>query len=269
MHASETDEAIFLGLDLAWSEQNPSGLAALDASGNVLDFRADVRAFADILGWVRGHARATTVLGIDMPTIVPNASGSRPCEKEVRAVFGRNHAGPHPANRSRPDFRDGGRARRLLDALAPDGFVERLDLAPRAAGRFALEVFPHPAHVRLFERPSIFRYKKKPGRTWPAVWSEWAAYRAALAGLADADPPLALPAGIPLAVTEKSQAYKRWDDILDAVSCAYVASFVWRWGTSGPLVRVFGDLADGYIVIPDGPAPRGGIYRAQRESRSI
>ena len=247
---------IFLGLDLAWSERTPSGLAALDGRGTVVDYRADLVSFADIIAWVRAHASATTVLGIDMPTIVPNATGVRPCEAEVRAVFGRHHAGPHPANRGRPDFRDGGRARRLLDALAADGFAERLDLAPREAGRHAFEVFPHPAHIRLFARDAIFKYKKKPGRPWPEVWNAWAGYRAALAGLGAADPPLILPESIPAAIAEKGSKYKRWDDILDALTCAYVAAFVWRYGLAGPEVRVFGNLASGYIVIPDTPAKR-------------
>jgi len=259
--------AIFLGLDLAWSERNPSGLAALDENGSVLDYRADLVDFDDILGWVRAHARPTCVLGIDMPTIVPNASGTRRCESELRAEFHRAHAGPHPANRSRPDFRDGGRARRLLDALAPDGFTERLELEPRAPGRFAFEVFPHPAHVRLFGRQTIFRYKKKSGRSWQAVWAEWAEYRAALAGLATADPALRMPADIPAEIREKSQAYKRAEDILDALTCAYVAAFAWRWGTAGPHVRVFGNRAEGYILIPDVPAVRGTDAANRHEER--
>jgi predicted RNase H-like nuclease len=54
---------------------------------------------------------------------------------------------------------------------------------------------------------------------------------------------------IPSAVA--ARGYKWWDDMLDAISCAYVAAFVWRWGMTLPHVRVFGDLDDGYIVIPD------------------
>jgi predicted RNase H-like nuclease len=249
---------VFLGLDLAWSERNPSGLAALDESGRVLELRADLVAFDEILAWVRRHAAATTVLGIDMPTIVPNAAGTRPCERELRTVFQRHQAGPHPANRGRPDFRDGGRARALLDRLAADGFCERLDVGPRTDGRFAFEVFPHPAHVRLFARDSIFRYKKKAGRTWPEVWRGWAEYRAALAGLRDAEPPLHVPESVPMGVALKGRAYKVWDDSLDALTCAYVAAFVWRYGPSGPEVRTFGNLTDGYIVIPDVPAMRAG-----------
>ena len=246
----------FIGLDLAWSERNPSGGAAIDETGRVLEARADLGGDEEILAFVRAHLAETSVLGLDMPTIVPNPVGMRRCERELARDFRAYHAAPHPSNRAR--FPDGGRARALLDALAPEGVVERLDLSPRTQGRYAFEVFPHPAHVRLFARDSIFRYKKKPGRTWPEVWRGWAEYRAALAGLGDAEPPLHVPESVPLGVALKGRAYKVWDDSLDALTCAYVAAFVWRYGPSGPEVRTFGNLTDGYIVIPDVPAKRAG-----------
>jgi predicted RNase H-like nuclease len=238
--------ARFLGLDLAWSDRNPSGLAALDEDGRLLDVRADVRDDAAILAWVRGQLGPRGVIGIDMPTIVRNATGIRPCERELASVFRRYHAAPHPANLRR--FPDGGRARRLIDALACDGVVEALDVRAGDPRTIALEIFPHPAHVRLFGLDRIFGYKKKT-RPWPAVLAEWSRYRAALAALASADPPLILGAAIPTAVD--ARGYKRWDDMLDAISCAYVAAFVWRWGIEAPHVRVFGDLSAGYIVVPD------------------
>lgn len=238
----------FLGLDLAWSARNPSGVAALDEAGRVVDARADVGGDDELLAWVRRHLAATTVIGIDMPTIVRNPVGIRRCERELARDFRRYHAAPHPANLAR--FPDGGRARRLLDALAADGVAERLDLGPRPAGRFALEVFPHPAHVRLFALDAIFRYKKK-SRPWPAVLAEWSRYRTALDGLRVREPALLLPEWIPETIVPAG--YKRWDDLLDAITCAYVASYVWRWGLGAPYARVYGDLEDGYIVVPELP----------------
>ena len=218
----------------------------LDAAGRLIDVRADLREDAEILDWVRAHLGDCGVIGIDMPTIVRNATGNRRCERELTAVFRANHAAPHPANLRR--FPDGGRARRMVDALAPDGVVEVLDVRPHDARIVALEVFPHPAHIRLFALARIFAYKKK-ARPWSAVLAEWSRYRAALTLLAAADPPLLLDARIP--VTVEARGYKRWDDTLDAISCAYIAAFIWRWGIAPPHNRVFGDLSDGYIVVPD------------------
>ncbi len=218
----------------------------LDERGHVLEARADLGDDADVLRFVRAHLAPVVVIGIDMPTIVPNETGMRPCERELARDFRAFHAGPHPSNRKR--FPDGGRAAALLTALVHDGVSERLDLPPRTNGRHAFEVFPHPSLVRLFDLPRIFRYKKK-ARPWPEVLAEWGRYRAALATLAHADPPLHLGSAVP-AVAE-SRAYKRFDDLIDAVTCAYVASFLWRWGTAAPHARVYGNLTDGYIAIPD------------------
>ena len=238
--------ARFLGLDLAWSDRNPSGLAAIDETGTILDLRADLRSDADVLGWIRTWRGSSGVLGIDMPTIVRNAGGARRAENALRAVFGRYGAGPHPANLGR--FPDGGRAARFIADLAPDGVIETTDIAQRDPRTIAVEVFPHPAHVRLFDLPGIFKYKKK-ARPWADVLAEWERYRAALATLATADPPLRLDERVPLRVGMRG--YKRWDDTLDALSCAYIAAFLWRWGSAPPHARLFGNLTDGYILVPD------------------
>jgi predicted RNase H-like nuclease len=235
-----------LGLDLAWSEKNPSGAAAIDAAGRLLDVRADLRGDDEILAWVRAWRGERGVIGIDMPTIVRNPTGMRECERDLSAEFRKQHAGTHPANLVR--FPDGGRARKLIDALAADGVVEDTSIAPNDARTIAIEVFPHPAHVRLFGLPTVFKYKKK-SRPWPEVLAEWERYRAALASLHAADPPLVLDERIPERVTRVR--YKPWDDTLDAITCAYVASFVHRWGSVQPHVRVFGNLLDGYIIVPD------------------
>ncbi len=200
---------------------------------------------------MRAHLAETSVLGLDMPTIVPNEAGMRRCERELARDFRAYHAAPHPSNRLR--FPDGGRARALLDALAADRVIERPGLAPQTCGRFAFEVFPHPSLVRLFELPAIFRFKKK-SRPWPEVLSEWLRYRTALGDLENAVPPLVLGASVPH--TAEIRHYKRFDDLLDAITCAYVASYLWHWGTASPYARVYGDLAEGYIAIPDGPVIR-------------
>jgi predicted RNase H-like nuclease len=258
----EFDRSVtFLGLDLAWSERNPSGLAVLDARGRLIEVHANLRGDADVLAWIRRWLRPTSVLGIDMPTIVNNAGGARACERELAQAFRRYDAGPHPANRARPHFAAGGRARALLDQLRADGVSENLRMRPGQPGRFAFEVFPHPAHVRLFGLDAIFRYKKKPSRAWPRVLSEWKTYRGALARLAKADPPLVLDRRIPARV-ERAR-YKVWDDTLDALTCAYVAAYLWRWGLEPDATHVYGDATDGYIVVPARKVIAGRIKRAR------
>jgi bacterioferritin len=246
-------DAVFIGLDLAWSPNNPSGVAAIGRDGALVSPpRADLRDDAEILAWIRSHAAPTMTIAIDMPTIVPNLTGRRPCEALLAAEFRAAHAGPHPANRANRWFADGGRAAALVRALGDDGFRERLDTKANEPGRTVFECFPHPSLVRLFSLPRIFKYKKKQGRSWDSVLSEWARYRSALEALRGAHPPLVLdPAVVPFAVDKRG--YKRWDDTLDAITCAYVASYAWIWGIDSPDMRVYGDLTSGYVVIPDRP----------------
>lgn len=245
-------DAVFLGLDLAWSRANPSGVAAIDATGALVSApRADLVNDAEILAWIRAHDACSVTLAIDMPTIVPNATGRRPCEAAVAADFRAVHAGPHPANRGMRFFADGGRAAAIVEALRADGFAERLDTGPRAPGKTIFECFPHPTLVRLFDLPQIFKYKKKQGRSWEAVLAEWSRYRRTLEFLRDAVPPLSLrPGDVPFDVDKRG--YKRWDDTLDAIACAYMASYAWYWGIASDRVQVYGDLTYGYIVVPSG-----------------
>jgi bacterioferritin len=243
--------AIFLGLDLAWSPANPSGAAALDADGRLIGApRADLGSDAEILAWIREHEAANVALALDMPTIVPNATGRRPCEAALARDFRAAHAGPHPANRSNPLFADGGRAARLVRALELDGFRERLDTRARTDGKIVFECFPHPTLVRLFELPRIFKYKKKQGRPWETVLFEWARYRMTLERLRDAFPPLVLDPGVVPFEAER-RGYKRFDDMLDAITCAYVASYVWNWGIDSNEVQIYGDLETGYVLVPN------------------
>ena len=245
--------ARLLGLDLAWVPTNPSGLAVLDERGCLLHASADRYGDDAILAWVHEWIGPCGVLAFDMPTIVTNPTGSRAAEQRLNRVFRKYQAGAYPANRGLAPFRDGGRAARLIAALgASHGVCEDTRIVPDDPRNVAIEVFPHAAHVRLFGLPSTFKYKKKQ-RPWIDVWAEWARYRAALESMAGADPPLTFGAiEIPETVACKGKAYKRCDDILDAITCAYVAAYAHRWGGAG--VEVFGDLQDGYIVVPKGPA---------------
>ncbi len=248
-------EPRFLGLDLAWSEKNPSGLAALDRGGRLLALCSDRRGDDEIVTWVRRWLGDRGAIAIDMPTIVRNESGSRSCERALRVDFRAHDAGPYPANTGLPLFNDGGRAHRLLADLEKDGVVHDCSVGPSDPRTVAFEVFPHPAMIELFRLERIIAYKKKQ-RSWERVLAEWTRYRALLGSLAEADPPLAIGPDFDLPATVDKHRYKRRDDELDAILCAYVASFVWRHGTASERVRVYGDMTDGHIVVPLSKRPR-------------
>ena len=87
----------FVGLDLAWGQRRPSGIAVADADGNLVD--VDVGTDDDsIVAALRPYTREECLVAIDAPLIVRNTTGQRPAERELNADFGRFEAGAHPAN---------------------------------------------------------------------------------------------------------------------------------------------------------------------------
>jgi predicted RNase H-like nuclease len=49
----------------------------------------------------------------------------------------------------------------------------------------------------------------------------------------------------------KGSQLKALEDRLDAVTCAYVASYLWRHGEAG--AWLYGTVADGHIIVPRYP----------------
>jgi len=233
---------------------------------------------------------AGVMLAVDAPLCVPNTTGDRPCDNETRRRFSRYHAGPHPANRNL--LGDDPRGERLVRLLGSQGFRLDATLHdPRTnPGRIVFEVFPHPAHIVLFGRSKIIPYKAKSGRSpesRAAAMLEygdllrrlcrgertWFAAEAQDADCSESMPLIDLPEGWPLSsdpITDldiggvdkpyphytslpRGGRLKKYEDGLDALTCALVAYWYWWNGPAG--VEVLGDPTAGHIVVPR--IPRG------------
>jgi predicted RNase H-like nuclease len=241
----------YIGIDLAWGPSGVTGLAALDERGHLLD-AVPARTDAEIVSWLGLVTAGRCLVAIDAPIIVPNASGSRRCERLVGQYFGRYGASCHSSNTANPAFASGSRALRLASQLG-------LDTDPvSAASRRAIEVYPHPAIVALFALPSIIKYKAKPGRSTVYLRAEMLRLIEQIEGLeADSRAPLRvrqcaawqqIRESVASAVTKA--ALKRAEDSIDAVVCAYIARFA---DACPDKIRVLGGRDDGYIVTPVTP----------------
>ncbi|WP_157516823.1 bifunctional ribonuclease/(p)ppGpp synthase [Mycobacterium sp. MS1601] len=236
----------FVGLDLAWGQRKPSGVAVLDDAGKLVHVGAATDD-ASIRAALQPYVQDECLVAFDAPLVVENDTGQRPCEKALNADFGRFQAGAHPANKGKPEFAGTPRARKLADDLD-------LDIDPAStASRRAIEVYPHPATVALFRLGRTLKYKAKPGRTVAQLRSELLRLMDHIEGL-----PLITtdcPAWHDLRdsveqATRKSELRKA-EDPVDAVVCAYVARLVHE---SPSEVTVYGDLETGFIVTPTLPA---------------
>jgi predicted RNase H-like nuclease len=231
---------LFLGIDLGWISQ-PSGLAVLESSDSGLHLRRlDRRAtHCEVLDWVDKNAgNEPAMLAIDAPLIMPNASGIRPCEREVNREFRPFHAGCHAANQGRPFWAP---ITALVAALESRGFHHAAAISVRTPGRYMIEVHPHAASVNLFGLDRIIKYKK--GRVADRT-AALARYRRLVASLVDAELPR-VPAG--------GHELKAVEDKIDAVLAAYIGAQWWLWGEERS--RCYGDEAGGYIVVPKGKCP--------------
>lgn len=244
----------FLGVDLAWSPRNTSAGAVLSWDGaraRLATWRDDLTDNLEIAAWVMTHAEEKGIwVAIDAPLVVANETGTRPCDRDITRLFGRYHAGTHPANRCNLQRYGGLRGERLAQFLEERGFTHALPIEPGTETRRILEVYPHPAMVTLFGLDRILRYKSRPGRTYEMRWAEFRRYQMCLRALVDGKPPLLLPAEIIERQVEGlgGHALKRYEDLLDAVFCAYIALYCWFWGPAR--CHTFGDLASGYIIVP-------------------
>ena len=240
----------FVGLDLAWGERKPTGVAVVDDEGTLVHVSAQTDD-ASILAAIEPFVADDCVVGIDAPLIVTNPTGNRPCEAALNRDFRGFEAGAHPSNTGKPEFANGTRGARLAVALD-------LDLDPHSPRpRRALEVYPHAAAVALFRLGKTLKFKDKKGRKFEKMQSELLRLMTLIEGLQDAAVPLRaaqhedwqrLRHSVETA-TRKSEL-RRAEDPVDSVLCAYVALFSVRRPDD---VTVYGDVDTGYILTPTLP----------------
>lgn len=200
------------------------------------------------------------LVAIDQPTIVPNASGSRPVDKIAASLVSWLGGGVQPANRSKLG---------MFDDAAPIwhfkrrlGAVEDPETARTAAeGLFIAEVFPALAlpswDHQFFGRLKGPRYN--PARRKTFKLESW---RAVVACVSRAGRTLGVEGHEDLCthLCQLVKPRKADQDRLDAVICALVGL---HWLTSDRRKSVMiGDLESGYMIAPASPQVRDRLSAA-------
>ncbi len=227
----------FLGIDLAWGQRQPTGLAVLDDDARLLLLTA-VRTDDEIEAALAPYLGPECVAGIDAPLVVTNPTGSRPAEQALSRDFRRFEAGTHPSNTGKPEFAQGTRGARVC---------ERLGLVVHETG---LEVYPHAATVALFGLDRTLKYKPKAGRDLELLRSELVRLMGLMETVVQPDDAWAALRASVEGATRKSEL-RVAEDQVDAVVCAYVALYADRWPER---TTSYGDPESGVIVTPSLPA---------------
>ncbi len=246
----QDEAAVFIGIDLAWKTANPSGGAAI-RDGRLVAHTGTLGSNDEIMAFIAEHLSPMggAVVAVDAPLRVPNQTGRRPCDAALSAQWRRFHAGALPANRTRLAEAGVVRGEALVAALvARLRFAEASTIPRHSQARLVCEVFPHPAHIALFGLERILKYKRG---SVSERRSELARYQTLLRGLRKASPALKgtgdLLVGVDVAGL-RGRALKEHEDTLDALTCAYVAAYLWEHGPKAAIS--YGSLAEGSILVP-------------------
>lgn len=273
-------KTVFIGLDLAWSERNPSGCAVI-CNKRLIAHTGELGDNAEIFRFIDSHLPDgnPAVVGIDAPLRVPNESGSRRCDRELSADWRQFQAGALPANRKLL-----GRPRKVADSTqAKSGTKDNLDqekpvqnavrgeeivkllvkrlrfteAAPvpkKTEDRIVCEVYPHPAHISLFNLNLTLKYKSRNKRSYATRWAEMERYQHYLRSLRHHTPELKRTKEL-LMNTDVRQLsgknLKQYEDTLDAITCAYIVYYCWFHGPAH--TKVYGSIPQGHIIVPITP----------------
>ena len=246
----------FVGLDLAWSPRNPSGAVVLaqaeGASWTPAGWSAELQSDEEIINFVtEAVGGGPGLVAIDAPLVVPNETGTRPCDLALSRAYRKAEAGALPANRRRlgPVVR----GEEIVKELQRHGFAHSPHVERRRPVRQVVEVYPHPAMVELFGLTKTLKYKARKGRSLEDRRRELARYLELLRSLKEEEPALdseAILAGVNVAKLS-GRAFKRAEDLLDALFCAYIALHIWWHGPQG--YRTFGGENSGFVLVPIQP----------------
>lgn len=205
----------FIGIDLAWTEKNPSALAILEESAAGLRLLGVYRArtLCETVELIRAQREGCEVsIGIDAPLKVPNQTGNREIEKAFLRDFAKYRIGMLPVNRTLMERMYGGvRGEALLALLEAEGFL---------LGNDVFEVYPHSTVAVCFNGNRILPYKRKKGRSLADVKEALSTYRDYLREAVGPHP--FFDGNLS---DLKGKALKEYEDGLDGITSAYALWF--------------------------------------------
>ena len=237
-----------LGIDAAWTTGNPSGVALIRyIQKQGWECVALAPSYEAFIGLSKGHPvdwdmtptggtpdavsllnaaetllsdENVKVVSVDMPLSYAPITGRREADRAVSRKFAKYWCATHSPSAARP----GEISSNLRDSLAGLGYP--LSVSQPEMGT-VIEVYPHPALLRLLKRDYRVPYKvARSLRYWPGLSVQERAeklvaeFQAIYAGLSE------VLAGIPVDLLPpppyKSLNYlKRYEDALDALVCAW------------------------------------------------
>ena len=240
----------FIGIDLAWTYKNESGICIIDDSGKILLCESNTFSDEAIAEIVKQYSKGGAIVAIDAPLIVKNNTGSRFSDRAIMSekIHGRNLS-VYSCNREYMAKTYGSiRGEKVVSEIMQ--LVPEFVLTPNINDKShcIIETFPTGICLGLFPDAYPIKYKIKSKIPFETTQSEMIRMVGVLAKLADLNPSVInvedhFKDGQISSLSKKN--FKSLEDRVDALLCAYAA--YWLTFKSG---KVFGDEIEGFIVLP-------------------
>lgn len=237
----------FIGIDLAWTYKNETGLCVLDASGRVEYLDSQVYSNEEILGVIKQHYSGPVTIAIDAPLVVPNDGGSRGAEGEMmRAKINGHRVSAFNSNRNYFTKVFGEiRGETLMHMIQKE--IPDIQLGFDKSASNIVETFPTGIINGLFPEIVPVKYKRKPKMTFDETMSEM---RRLFIKFDQLEHKENIISGLILKIDDEvtaRKAYKHLEDKIDAFLCALGMYSIYN---GHALLEMFGTLDKGFIVIP-------------------
>ncbi len=242
---------VIIGIDLAWGSKNPKNYSILkqkrdgvcvalykNGEYSIVDFLYP-KGNEELIKIIQTHTKNfnRSIILIDAPIVCTNPTGARPVDRLTHKLFYNEHATCYPANSincSRPI--------KIANILKQNRFKIGWDIIKNK--HLLIEVYPHPAMVRLFKLKRIFKYKKGAIQTKQI---EFKKYQSSLKTfLAKYLPNIKLNKGAEVLL--KARWNKKNEDLLDAFFCTIIG--IWHHRFLGKKTEIIGDTKTGFILLP-------------------
>ncbi len=241
----------FVGIDLAWTYKNESGICVIDDAGQII--YCEAKNFSDLEIASIAHNFSTTgvIVGIDAPLIVNNQEGSRYCDRAL--MKGRFHekrlsvfACSKKYMLNRFGVIRGEKVVKQIKSLIPNA---KITTAIQDHDYVLMETFPTGIFLSIFPQYYPIKYKLKNKVPFEISKLEMEKMLKVLINLTDYSPAIknieAIFSNDKNIASMTKKEYKHLEDKVDAFLCAY--SSYWLRLKKG---IVFGDEQDGFIMLP-------------------
>lgn len=239
----------FIGIDLAWTYKNESGICVMDESGEVLILESAVFSDEEIINITKSYGDEKLYIAIDAPLVVNNETGSRQAERDL--LKGRiNGHRVYAFNSNRTFLTKTFKSIRgeVLSNLIIE-HLPNISIGINEEGSSIIETFPTGIVSGLF--PDIYpvKYKRKVGMTFEETVGQMKLLTERI-GLLE-------QRGIISGFKEKlmvdeaainQKHHKHLEDKLDAVLCTLGHYLIYKEMAAA---RKFGLDKDGFILLPE------------------